>query len=329
MVEAMAREFHGEDDRVRPAVLEELERHADTAPLAGEIREKRPLGGASESDQLAELAQTPAAADRLKQALEASMSKASGKEAGSPVMGHLAAAETHLEARQSELAGGEFQELGGISGVGRKAEAREELQALAGQLREGAENLAGATEEGARETGPAEPPPPGAESLAAQAPPTPSENAATTPPPVQPGGPKSPPPFRHAAPMPGPPGGPVPGSSVRSRAGNHRAAPIRFPGFAGSRPRSATRWRAANLERTGPRTSGSGVSGFDRWFATRVKRRRRNRRPRARSIEDARQRAGRYRRRQDRHGRGVGDTRRPEQQCPDGIGYAGGPRRGR
>jgi len=223
MIEALAKEFRGEDDWVPPAVLEELERHADTAPLAGEIREKRPLGGASESDQLAELAKTPAAADRLKQALDAAMGKVSDQEPASPVMGHLAAAETHLEARQSDQAGGEFQELGEyFRGLARKQEAREELQALAAQLREGAEELAGATLEGARETGPAETPPPGAESLTAQAPPTPSENAAaTTPPPVPPGGPKSPSPSGNAAPMPGPPGGPVPGQA---------AAPVPVPG---------------------------------------------------------------------------------------------------
>ncbi len=221
-VENLAREFQGQGDWVPPEVLRELERHADTADLAEEIREQRAMGGANESERLAELVGT-AASDRLRQALDASLGKAPADSADSPVMRHLTSAETHLESGERDQAAVDFQELSDhFRGLARRQEAREEMQALADQLRAGAEELAGATQEDqAGEANPSQTPPPGAESLAAQVPPSPSAGTATTPPPVAPGDAKSPSPTGNAAPVPGQAGAPVPGQAD---------APVPVPG---------------------------------------------------------------------------------------------------
>jgi hypothetical protein len=246
-VEKLSNEFRGEDDWLPAEVLQELERHADTAGLAGEIREKRPLGGAAEAERLAEMAGTPVA-DRLKQALEASLGKAGPDKAEAPVMRHLKSAETHLGTGETEQASVDFQELSDhFRGLARRQEAQEELQALAEQLRSGADELAGATREGNGEPAPAQAPPPGAEALAAQAPPAPSEGNATTPPPVAPGEAKSPSPTGNAAPLPGPPGAPVPGQAN---------APAPVPGTQ-SPPPSATLTLSAPVPGQAPPPGGA------------------------------------------------------------------------
>jgi hypothetical protein len=243
LVENLAREFQGQDEWVPPEVLRELERHADTANLAEEIREKRPLGGAEESERLAELTSTPSAA-RLKTALDASLGKAPVESTATPVMRHLTSAETHLETGERDQAAVDFQELSDhFRGLARRQQAREEMEALADQLRSGAEELAGATQEGPGETSPSQTPPPGAESLAAQAPPAPSEGASNTPPPVAPGDSKSPSPTGNAAPVPGQAGAPVPGQAN---------APVPVPGTQAAPPSAALTLSAPVPGQTAP-----------------------------------------------------------------------------
>jgi hypothetical protein len=61
-IEELAQEFRGGNDWAPSALIEELERHADTAALAGEIREKHAMGGAAEAERLGDLAQKPGSA---------------------------------------------------------------------------------------------------------------------------------------------------------------------------------------------------------------------------------------------------------------------------
>ena len=212
-IEELAQEFRGGNDWAPSALLEELERHADTAALAGEIREKHAMGGAAEAERLGDLAQTPGGAERLQQALESAVGKVDPSQGQSPVVRQLAEAETHLQARAGDQASDDFRELSEhFRDLARKDDARKELEALAAQLREGAEQLAGSTQENSRESAPANEPPPGAQALADQAPP-PAAGESANPPPVPSGSGKSPSPGGNAAPLPGPPDAPVPGQA--------------------------------------------------------------------------------------------------------------------
>lgn len=213
-LEKLADEFRGEDAWVPAEVLETLERHADTAPLAGEFREKRAMGAAAESERLAEVAGGPSG-DRLKEALAASLGKAAPDQAESPVMRHLQSAETHLHSGKADEAAVDFQELSAhFRGLARRQEAREELQSLAERLRSDADQLAESTREGSGEPSPSSSPPQGAEALAAQAPSAPPEGNAANPPPVAPGETKAPGSTGNAPPVPAPPGAPVPGEAT-------------------------------------------------------------------------------------------------------------------
>jgi hypothetical protein len=213
-IEDLAREFRGNADWAPPAVVEELERHADTAALAGQIRERNALGGAAEASRLAELSQSGVAADRLQQALKSAVGKANPDEGRSAVVHELAEAETHLQARQGEQAGDDFRQLSEhFRGLARQEDARKELEALTAKLREGAERLTGSARENTRQSVAANEPPPGAQALDDQAPP-PAPGESVNPPPVPQGSGKSPSLGGNAAPMPGPPDAPVPGQAT-------------------------------------------------------------------------------------------------------------------
>ncbi len=144
--EALARAMAGEAQQLSSAMIEELERHADTADLGAALRASRTDQIASEARQIGEHLQSDKLTlderQRFEDALDRAMKAADEQDRQSPVGRKIDQADRHLKDQQPREAGRRFDELAReFDRFHERRLAADRLQQLAEELRGGGQRI--------------------------------------------------------------------------------------------------------------------------------------------------------------------------------------------
>ncbi|MGI8601739.1 MAG: hypothetical protein ACR2OZ_01935 [Verrucomicrobiales bacterium] len=134
-------------------MLAEMRKHPDTADLASGIRDRNAGTSGAESRQIANQLENPQltseASERIAQALDRTMNKATDDDRKKMVGQHVGAADQHMEKQEAPAASGEFAKLAEkFERQEQRENSQKELQKLAERLRQSGGSIMGQNNQG-------------------------------------------------------------------------------------------------------------------------------------------------------------------------------------